>query len=144
MTALIVEVPAVSTFNQTLRKALKKCISKKRLLAVYMQITRHTWACMAVCCSTRRLLLSWRFSIVLISSVDLSLQKKKKTLETLSLQHNDIFWIIWGSSLSYPESCFIIVIKCYNFGACVGYGRCDVLVMLQLTVSKPQVMYGDI
>ena len=30
---------------------------------------------MALCCSSRRLLLTWRFSIVLISSLDLSLEK---------------------------------------------------------------------
>lgn len=47
-------------------------------LACILHATTCTWACITFCCSIRRLLFSWRVSIVLISS--LSLRKEKKTV----------------------------------------------------------------
>jgi len=47
-------------------------------LACILNATTCTCACITFCCSIRRLLLSWRVSIVLISS--LSLRKEKKTV----------------------------------------------------------------
>ena len=51
--------PSSFDVQSKVKKGLEKVhLKKNRLLAVFMHITPHTCACMAVCCSTRRLLLS--------------------------------------------------------------------------------------
>ena len=69
-----------------------------------------TWACMTFCCSIRRLLLSWRVSMVLISSLSLPKEKRQYLLhvsikrcsnylllESLSVNHTYITIKKWHS-----------------------------------------------